>query len=183
MHALAEAEARHELLAPLVAEALRDETDATGEVHGSTAVDLYCGVGLFTLPLARRFGRVTGVEGNAAACAYARRNLAAAELENVEIETSAVGEWMTRRLTGRAASPDPVDFVLLDPPRSGAEPETTEGIIRLRPRRLTYVSCDPATLARDLQRLLAAGFQLSSVRAFDMFPQTHHVETIVHLHS
>jgi 23S rRNA (uracil1939-C5)-methyltransferase len=73
------------------------------------------------------------------------------------------------------------DFVLLDPPRAGAEPEAVRGIIALRPRHVSYVSCDPATLARDLRVLLDAGYTLDSLRAFDMFPQTHHVETVVHL--
>lgn len=160
----------HELLDPLVREATRG-------AEGVAALDLYCGVGLFTLPLARRFARVVGVEGNAAACAYARRNLADAHLENAAVETSGVGEWLTKH----AVETSPVDFVLLDPPRAGAEPETIAGIIALRPGHISYVSCDPATLARDLRALFAEGYRLDSVRAFDMFPQTHHVETVVHL--
>ncbi|MGI9106485.1 MAG: class I SAM-dependent RNA methyltransferase [Pyrinomonadaceae bacterium] len=162
----------HALLEPLLREALRD-------VRGETAIDLYCGVGLFTLPLARRFARVTGVEGNAAASEFARRNLSDAELTNVEIKTSRVGEWLARH----AKSLTPVDFVLLDPPRAGAEAEALQGILDLHPRRIVYVSCDPATLARDLRTLTDGGYTLDSLAAFDMFPQTHHVETIVHLGS
>ncbi|HEX7957173.1 MAG TPA: RsmD family RNA methyltransferase, partial [Pyrinomonadaceae bacterium] len=115
--------------------------DAAADAEGTTAVDLYSGVGLFTLPLARRFARVVAVEGNPAAAEYARRNLADASLPNARVETSAVGEWLARHAEelGRA------DFVLLDPPRAGAA-EAVEGIITLRPRRITYVSCDPATL-------------------------------------
>ena len=75
------------------------------------------------------------------------------------------------------------DFILLDPPRAGAEPEAVRGIIALRPRHVSYVSCDPATLARDLLALTSAGYSLASVRAFDLFPQTHHVETVVHIFS
>ena len=160
----------HELLEPLVREGMRG-------AEGDVAVDLYSGVGLFTLPLARRFSRVVAVEGHAASSAYARLNLSDAGLDNATVETSAVGDWLARR----AAELAPVDFVLLDPPRSGAEPETVAGIIELRPRRISYVSCDPATLARDLRVLTTSGYQLDSVRAFDMFPQTHHVETVVHL--
>ncbi|HET6891080.1 MAG TPA: hypothetical protein VFH31_08255, partial [Pyrinomonadaceae bacterium] len=74
-----------------------------------------------------------------------------------------------------------VDFLLLDPPRTGADPTVIEGILSLRPKQISYVSCDPATLARDLKPLLAAGYSLESIAAFDMFPQTHHVETIVKL--
>ncbi|MGH9900512.1 MAG: class I SAM-dependent RNA methyltransferase, partial [Pyrinomonadaceae bacterium] len=163
----------HALLEPLVREALKD---AAG---GAAAVDLYCGVGLFTLPLARRFARVVGVESNLAAGRYARRNLADAGLTSASVETAGVGEW----LAGHAGELAPVDFVLLDPPRAGAETEAVEGIIALRPRHISYVSCDPATLARDLRVLISRGYRLESVAAFDMFPQTHHVETIAHLTS
>lgn len=160
----------HALLEPLVREALRDE-------RGGSAVDLYCGVGLFTLPLARRFKQVVGVEGNAPACDYARLNLSEAGLTNAEIKTARVGEWLSQRANSLGA----VDFLLLDPPRAGAEAEAIAGILTLRPQRIAYVSCDPATLARDLRALTASNYVLESVAAFDMFPQTHHVEIIVHL--
>jgi 23S rRNA (uracil1939-C5)-methyltransferase len=158
----------HTLLEQLVEEGLRG-------ARGDTALDLYAGVGLFTLPLARRFARVVAVEGHAAAADYARLNLAEAGLSNARVETSAVGPW----LLAHARSQGPVDFVLLDPPRTGAEPETLAGIIALSPSRVSYVSCDPATLARDLRTLLDAGFRIDTIRALDMFPQTHHVETVV----
>jgi len=74
-----------------------------------------------------------------------------------------------------------IDFLLLDPPRAGAESRVIGGILQLRPKQICYVSCDPATLARDLKKLIAAGYSLDSLNAFDMFPQTHHVETVVHL--
>lgn len=188
----------HALLEPLVREGLREvseetEDDNAGQVpvassnyvsgenfnyvSGETALDLYAGVGLFTLPLARRFERVLAVEGNAASTAYARRNLADAGLSNARVETAAAGAWLARNAE-RLGS---VDFVLLDPPRAGAEPEAVRGIIELNPRHISYVSCDPATLARDLLALTGAGYSLDSVRAFDLFPQTHHVETVVHL--
>lgn len=160
----------HALLAPLVHAAL-------GDADGATAIDLYCGVGLFTLPLARRFTRVVAVEANPRACAYARRNLAAAKLTNAHVQTSLVGAWLTRHVGEYA----PVDLVLLDPPRAGAEAEAIKGILRLRPRRIAYVSCDPATLARDLRGLRDGGYNLDSLAAFDMFPQTHHVETVAQL--
>ncbi|MFL6332515.1 MAG: class I SAM-dependent RNA methyltransferase [Pyrinomonadaceae bacterium] len=162
----------HALLEPLVAEGLRGTSGG-----GETALDLYSGVGLFTLPLARRFQRVVAVEGHPASAVYARRNLSEATLANARVETSAVGEWLARHADelGRA------DFILLDPPRAGAEPEAVRGIIALEPAHISYVSCDPATLARDLRQLLDAGYRIDSLRAFDMFPQTHHVETVVHL--
>jgi 23S rRNA (uracil1939-C5)-methyltransferase len=165
----------HALLEPLLHAALRHTHDATGN---ETAIDLYCGVGLFTLPLARRFARVMGVEGNASATAFARLNLADAKLSNAEINTARVGDWLARHAAGLT----PVDFLLLDPPRAGVEDaETLASILALRPARIAYVSCDPATLARDLRALVAGGYTLDSLAAFDMFPQTHHVETVAHL--
>ena len=156
------------LLGPLIEFAL-------GDVSGEAAVDLYCGVGLFTLPLARRFARVTGVEGNPVAVQFARRNLQRAGLENARVVNAGVAEWIRRRAFE-------TDFVLLDPPRAGAESAVIKGIVDSRPKRITYVSCDPATLARDLRKLFAAGFVMESLLAFDLFPQTHHVETVVRLH-
>jgi 23S rRNA (uracil1939-C5)-methyltransferase len=159
------------LLPELVAFALDD-------AQGDTAIDLYCGVGLFTLPLARRFRRVTGVEGNPSAVAHARRNLARARLDNASIERASVVEWLNENGSTHA----PVDLVLLDPPRAGLEEGATDGILALRPQRITYVSCDPATLARDLSELFKGQYTLGTVAAFDMFPQTHHVETVAFLH-
>lgn len=174
-----------ELLEALIAEALRDD-------EGTLAIDLYCGVGLFTLPLARRFERVVGVEGNPHAGEFARRNLEFAKLGSsstvtdgvergslgsAEIVTARVGDWLKQH--SRAFGP--VDFLLLDPPRSGCENAVIAGILALRPRKIAYVSCDPATLARDLKKLLDGGYTLDSIVAFDMFPQTHHVETVVRL--
>jgi 23S rRNA (uracil1939-C5)-methyltransferase len=161
----------HQLLPSLVAA-------ATADAQGTNALDLYCGVGLFTLPLARRFARVTGIEANQTAITYARRNLASAQLANATFECSRVGEYLDRHAQ---ELPAPTDFVLLDPPRAGLEPEAIGGLLSLRPSRINYVSCDPATLARDLKELIAGGYELDSVAAFDMFPQTHHVEIVAKL--
>jgi 23S rRNA (uracil1939-C5)-methyltransferase len=151
---------------------------ATEDANGDKAIDLYCGVGLFTLPLARRFNHVTGVEGNPSAVSHARRNLENAHLTNARIERGAVGEWLSANAEHHA----PVDLVLLDPPRTGLEAGATDGILSLHPRRIIYVSCDPATLARDLREMLKDGYALGPIAAFDMFPQTHHVETVVSLY-
>ena len=145
---------------------------ALSDAGGETALDLYCGVGLFTLPLARRFARVVGVEGNSVATRFARRNLQQAGLTNARVVTASVAEWM-RSKSGE------VDFVLLDPPRAGAESAVIKGMLELHPQRISYVSCDPATLARDLKKLIAGGYAIESVAGFDLFPQTHHVETVV----
>ncbi|HMF58421.1 MAG TPA: class I SAM-dependent RNA methyltransferase [Pyrinomonadaceae bacterium] len=147
------------------------------DMRGEVAVDLYCGAGLFTLPLAEKFNRVLGVEVVETAAGYARRNLEGAGFANASVEVSAVSTW----LQSNAHTLSPVDLVLLDPPRTGAEPGAIKGILALRPRSIVYVSCDPATLARDLKELLAGDYSLDSIAAFDMFPQTHHVETVARL--
>ena len=115
---------------------------ALSDAHGETALDLYCGVGLFTLPLARRFAKVLGIEANPIATRFARRNLQQAGLTNARVISATVTEWM-RSKSGA------VDFVLLDPPRAGAESIVINGMLDLHPQRISYVSCDPATLARD----------------------------------
>ena len=160
----------HQLLEPLLEFAL-------GSGAGETALDLYCGVGLFTLPLARRFRTVVGIESNSVATRFARRNLQRAQLLNASVVTTNLTEWIRANSAGLA----PVDFILLDPPRAGAESVVIKGILDLHPKRICYVSCDPATLARDLKKLMAGGYVVDSIAAFDLFPQTHHVETVVHL--
>jgi 23S rRNA (uracil1939-C5)-methyltransferase len=155
------------LLGPLIEFALRG-------VSGEAAVDLYCGVGLFTLPLARRFKRVIGVEANPVATRFAKRNLQRAQLENARVVNAGVADWIRSKSVM-------ADFVLLDPPRAGAESAVIKGIIDFGAPRISYVSCDPATLARDLKKLLAAGYSIDALAAFDLFPQTHHVETVVRL--
>jgi tRNA/tmRNA/rRNA uracil-C5-methylase (TrmA/RlmC/RlmD family) len=156
------------LLGPLVDFAL---ADASGE----SALDLYSGVGLFTLPLARHFNNVLAVEANPMATRFARRNLQDAELTNARVITATVTDWF------RSAPTTTADFILLDPPRAGAESAVIKGIIDLHPTAISYVSCDPATLARDLKKLIAGGYHVEAVRGFDLFPQTHHVETVVRL--
>lgn len=158
------------MLEPLVKHALA----SLPEFNGGLALDLYCGVGLFTLPLARQFEHVIGIEGNAAAVRFAKRNVLQAGLNNVRFASSKVGDWLLSQ------EPLEIDFLLLDPPRTGAEPTAVEGILKHKPKRIGYVSCDPATLSRDLKMLLTE-YSLQSVSVLDLFPQTHHVETVVHL--
>ncbi|HYP49612.1 MAG TPA: class I SAM-dependent RNA methyltransferase [Pyrinomonadaceae bacterium] len=150
---------------------------AIGKAEGNLALDFYCGVGLFTLPLAAKFKKVVGIEGNRLSIEFAKTNAGNNDLKNIDFQVSAVGKWLTENAAKVAA----VDLVLLDPPRSGAETETIETLIRLQPAKIVYVSCNPATLARDLRAFTAGGYEIENVRAFDFFPQTHHVETVVHL--
>lgn len=144
---------------------------ALGNVSGATALDLYCGVGLFTLPLARRFAKVVGVEANPVAARFARRNLEQAGLMNARVTTANVADGIRKQ--------DSADFILLDPPRAGAESVVIKGMLDLQPAWISYVSCDPATLARDLRKLIAGGYAVDAIAGFDLFPQTHHVETVV----
>lgn len=148
---------------------------AIGGITGRAALDLYAGVGLFTLPLARRFEKVTAVEEFPLAVEFAERNLREAGLSNVEIVRRPVGRYLADQKTAE------IDFALLDPPRFGTEKKTVLDLIRLRPKVVSYVSCDPAVLARDLRRFLDGGYEIESITAIDLFPQTHHVETVVRL--
>ena len=157
-----------EVNAELVATAVR-----LADVQPSDSVlDLYCGLGNFSLPFAQRARELMGVEGEAGLVARAVRN---AELNGIA---------NTRFLTADLMQPgwsffrEPRDVVVLDPPRTGAEAAVAE-MDRIAPRRIVYVSCHPATLARDAQVLVERhGYRLRTVRVFDMFPHTHHVEAL-----
>ena len=148
---------------------------AIGDVSGKNALDLYCGVGFFTLPLARRFGHVIGVEENGEAVDFAEGNSANAGLNNIEFRLESV-----RRYLANVVETD-LDFVVLDPPRAGTEKDTIMNLIRLHPKQISYVACEPSVLARDLKRFVENGYSITSITAVDLFPQTHHVETVVKL--
>lgn len=147
-------------------------TSALGEAAGQAALDLFSGVGLFALPLAARFDTVEAVESDPAAVADLRHNAADARIHVAHFDAL---DYL------RAREPGAVDLVLADPPRAGLGAELVEAIIALAPARLHLVSCDPATLGRDLRPLLAAGYQIRALHLFDLFPQTYHLETVVHL--
>ncbi len=142
--------------------------------NGERALDLYAGVGLFAGSLATAVGLrgyVTAVESSSVATTDAARNLAGlpqAHLVRADVETALANSNQFGA----------VDIVVLDPPRSGAGAVVVKGIAELRPRAIAYVACDPAALARDLASFAVAGYLLSDLRAFDMFPQTHHVECV-----
>lgn len=145
-----------------------------GDRAGNLAVDLYCGVGLFSLPLSQSFKTVRGVEGDPSAVELAEWNAAEANITNASFDCFPVDQWLAEEGTGLG----PIDLLVLDPPRSGAGKDVIASIAALNPAQIVYVSCDPATLARDARQLLVSGFQLMSVKGFDLFPQTHHVETV-----
>ena len=150
---------------------------AISGANGKNALDLYCGVGLFTLPLAKNFEKVVGVEGFGSAVDFAEKNAENARLENIEFYRDSVADFLSEILNEFKN----IDFILLDPPRAGTEKETIANLIKLQPKEISYVSCEPSILARDLQSLTANGYKIESITAIDLFPQTHHVETVVRL--
>ncbi|MFA3842384.1 class I SAM-dependent RNA methyltransferase [Streptomyces aureus] len=140
---------------------------------GEMALDLYCGVGLFAGAIADRIGdqgAVLGIESGKRAVEDARHNLAA--FDRVRIEQGKVESVLPR--TGITE----VDLIVLDPPRAGAGKKTVEHLASLGARRIAYVACDPAALARDLAYFRDSGYKVRMLRAFDLFPMTHHVECV-----
>jgi 23S rRNA (uracil1939-C5)-methyltransferase len=135
----------------------------------STLLDVYCGVGLFSAFLAGRCGRLIGIEVSPAACEDFEANLD--EFENVELYEAAAEDV----LPALRVFPD---ALVIDPPREGIDKRALDAIVQFSAPHLIYVSCDPSTLARDAQRLLAGGYTLIQTTPFDLFPQTFHIETI-----
>jgi 23S rRNA (uracil1939-C5)-methyltransferase len=140
-------------------------------MHTSTVIDADCGVGTFALMLARRAGRVIAIEESASSIKDARWNLR--EVENVEIMQGKVEELLP-------ALAEQVDGLVIDPPRAGCQRPVLDALARNPVGRIVYVSCDPATLARDLDILCHehASYRLRSVQPLDMFPQTAHIENV-----
>ena len=137
-------------------------------------LDLFCGMGNFTLPLAKAAASVVGVEGVPALVAKGRENAALNGLQNVTFFHENLEEDVTRQVWAKHG----FDKILLDPARAGA-PGVMAHIIKLAPRRVVYVSCNPATLARDSEALLQAGYRIQRLAMLDMFPHTGHLESIV----
>ena len=147
---------------------------AADGMAGSAALDLYAGVGLFTLSLARRFERVVAVETGGPAVRDLKFNAERAGISNVTAEQASVESYLTNLETAP-------DFVLLDPPRAGLGKTVVRRLLELAPPSLTIVSCDPSTLARDLAGLTAGGYTIDRMTLVDLFPQTYHLETVVRL--
>jgi 23S rRNA (uracil1939-C5)-methyltransferase len=147
---------------------------ATRDARGEIAFDLFCGVGIFALALAHNFEKVFAIEQNEYAIEVAKQNALGNKISNAEFLTGDVGNWLF-------ANAEKPDFILLDPPRAGVSRKILNSLVKLKPHAISYVSCDPATLARDLRVLVDGGFAIESITALDMFPQTHHVETVARL--
>jgi 23S rRNA (uracil1939-C5)-methyltransferase len=142
------------------------------EEGGRLAMDLFAGVGLFSIPLAKRFARVLAVESNPAAARDLETNMRGQG--SIEVRSAEVEQFLKR-------NKEHPELVVLDPPRAGMTPESVQRLDKLRPERITYVSCEPPTLARDLALFVKAGYDCTEVHLFDLFPQTFHMETVVRL--
>ncbi|MGC2332410.1 MAG: 23S rRNA (uracil(1939)-C(5))-methyltransferase RlmD [Candidatus Acidiferrales bacterium] len=145
--------------------------EVTNNEEGKLALDLFAGVGLFSVPLAKRFGHVLAVESNPAASRDLESN--ARTSSGIEIRTADVTQFLAK-YKGKA------DLIVLDPPRAGLASADTRQLLRISPERITYVSCEPPTLARDLAAL-TGGYEITTIHLFDLFPQTFHMEAVVRL--
>ena len=143
----------------------------TDGLEGKVALDLFAGVGLFARALAEKFARVVAVESSHHAAADLAANVA--DSPHVEPRAAGVEEFLQR-------SPEKCDAAVLDPPRTGLGRDVASALVELAPPRIVYLSCDPATLARDLQQLLPA-YRLASLELIDLFPQTFHIESLARL--
>jgi len=137
--------------------------------QSTTLLDVYCGVGLFSAFFAPKCGTVIGVESSESSCEDFTVNLD--EFDNVELYEGSA-EVVIPHLEAKP------DIVLVDPPRAGLDKTVIDGIVKLSPSLVAYVSCDPSTLARDAARLINGGYKLKEVTPFDLFPQTYHIESI-----
>ena len=146
---------------------------AIGESEGALALDLYCGVGLLTVPLARRFSAVVGVDSSVSATRDLHANA-----QKAGMRVRAVQMDVLEYLRGYGETPD---LIVADPPRAGLGDGVVEQLRRIGAPCLRLVSCDPATLARDLKALLAGGYEMETLVLVDLFPQTYHVETVAAL--
>jgi 23S rRNA (uracil1939-C5)-methyltransferase len=149
---------------------------AVGDVTGALTWDLYAGVGLLSLPLARAGAEVLAVEGHPGAAEDARHNAEVAGL-GLTVLAEPVGA-VTRRAAAGDPALEPPEVVVLDPPRTGAGERVIADLIALEVPTVVYVACDPAALARDARALAAGGYRLTSAQPLDLFPMTHHVEVV-----
>ena len=152
---------------------IRQAIDLLAPDATSSVLDLFCGLGNFSLPLARVAGQVLGIELADDMVTRARKNASACSLENVEFRQADLSKPMQDLVAGQS-----FDLILLDPPRTGAA-ELLDALLEIRAERVLYVSCHPGTLARDARRLVEeGGYRLTAAGVMDMFPQTSHVESM-----
>ena len=158
------------------AQRLYEAAIAQAEItKNDTVLDLYCGVGTITLAMAKAAGKVIGVEVVAQAVADARDNAKRNGIENAEFFCGDAGQAALELEKNGVKA----DVVVVDPPRKGLNADTIEALHRFSPRRIVYVSCDPATLSRDVAQLKEKGYAVKNAMAADLFPRCSHVESIV----
>ena len=163
---------------PVQTERLYQTAVDFAELSGSeTALDLYCGIGTISLCAAKKAARVIGAEIVPQAIVNAKENAKRNNIKNAEFYTGSA-EDISEKLLAEGFGPD---VVFLDPPRKGSDEKTLDAILSMAPEKIVYISCNPATLARDLAHLTAGGYALKKVQPVDMFPHTTHVETVVML--
>ena len=163
---------------PVQAEKLYDKAIEYAELTGNeTVIDLYCGTGTITLCLAKKAGRVIGAEIVDAAIADAKKNAERNGVENAEFICADASE-AAKYLKDSGIKPD---VLVVDPPRKGLTPDVIDSIAEMNPQRVVYVSCDPSTLARDLKLFAEKGYAMEKGEAYDLFPRTYHVESVVKL--
>ena len=146
--------------------------DALGNLVGQSVLDVYAGAGTFTLPIASRAAQVLALENDPLAIDDAQHSVRANGLDNVHVLPGDAEDelgGLPRHAAGAA---------VLDPPRAGVTERVVEELARIAVPRIVYVSCDPATLARDLRRFVARGYRVASVQPIDLFPQTFHIESV-----
>lgn len=160
---------------PVAAQLVSEVLQALALQGHEQVLELYCGVGLFTIPLAAAASRVVGIEANVAAIADAHKNAAAA---GVSAQAEFIPAPVEQAINDPALAECRWDAIVLDPPRAGVAQPVLTTLLNFAAPTIVYVSCDPATLARDAQWIVANGYQLQYAQPFDMFPQTHHVETV-----
>jgi 23S rRNA (uracil1939-C5)-methyltransferase len=159
----------------------RAALDAAELSRKEVALDLYCGTGTLTLLMARHALEVVGVESEAAAVQAAERNAARNGLSNARFVQGEARRVLREWAKGERPHPVKPEVVVLDPPRAGLHPRVIARVAELEPARVVYVSCNPATLARDLQDFVSRGFRLDAVKPFDLFPHTPHIECVARL--
>lgn len=157
------------VMAERLVETVREFAALTGT---ELVVDLYCGVGVFGIALASSAQRIIGVESDPSAIPIAQRNAIANDVTNAQFQLALAEKW--------PFPIDPIDVLVIDPPRAGLHPRVVQRILSLQPHRIIYVSCNPTALARDLKELLTH-YTCDAIRCLDLFPHTPHVETVVRL--
>jgi len=153
---------------------VRHVVHLAGRDRPDRVLELYSGIGLFTIPLAPHVGQIDAVESSTRAVELARQNVHGNCLRKVTFHAESAENWLAAQLRAGYRP----DTIVVDPPRTGLSDRVASGLLKMAPHRIVYVSCDPPTFARDARQIVDAGYRLANLTAFDLFPQTHHTETV-----